>query len=147
MRILLYFFFLFIFGTASFAQTDNEPHSVFHQQRFAESTYQDSYDNLLFVNINFTQNAFPQNEPSVRISRTNPNYVVVAWRDFRLGYNPPIRRIGYEYSTNGGSTWSPPLMLPDPLPEHATQSDPCSLQITTDIFILKPHQESRQIQG
>ncbi len=136
MRILLYVFFLFVFVTALFAQTDNEPHSVLHQQRFAESTYQDSYDNLLFVNINFTQNANPQNEPSVRISRTNPNYVVVAWRDFRLGYNPPIRRIGYAYSTNGGSTWSPPLMLPDPMPEHATQSDPVLTSDNNGYFYL-----------
>ncbi len=120
-----YYFLFFAFCTGLlFAQHDNEPHSYLHLQRNASRTGQDSYDNPLFLNINFTQQAYPQNEPSVRISRTNPNYIVVAWRDFRLGYNPAIRRIGYTYSTNGGQSWSVSALLPDPLPDHATQSDP-----------------------
>jgi hypothetical protein len=43
------------------------------------------YDNALFTNINLSGNTAPQNEPSVRISRVNPNIVVAAWRDFRSG--------------------------------------------------------------
>jgi len=82
--------------------------------------------NMLFINGNLSLNSAPQNEPSVRISRSNPNFVVAAWRDFRLGYIDPniIRRIGYTYSTNGGITWAAPQLLPDPNPEHTSQSDP-----------------------
>ena len=51
--------------------------------------------------------------------------------DFRLGYIDPdiIRRIGYTYSTNGGLSWALPQLLPDPNPEHTSQSDPV---ITSD---------------
>lgn len=84
------------------------------------------YSNLLFTNINLSVNSAPQNEPSVRISRVNPNIVVAAWRDFRLGFTDTniVRRIGYTYSTNGGLTWAVSQLLPDPNPEHTSQSDP-----------------------
>ncbi|HJY63501.1 MAG TPA: T9SS type A sorting domain-containing protein, partial [Ignavibacteria bacterium] len=84
------------------------------------------YDNILFTNINLSVNSpAPQNEPSVRISRVNPNIVVAAWRDFRLGWDPnPVRRIGYTYSTNGGQTWAVSQLLPDPNPTYVSQSDP-----------------------
>ena len=89
------------------------------------------YDSPVFTNKNLSLNSFPQNEPSVRISRSNSNYVVAAWRDFRLGYIDPniVRRIGYTYSTDGGLTWAAPQLLPDPNPDHTSQSDPV---ITSD---------------
>ena len=116
--------FFFISGSA-FSQSD-DPQAIYgnYALQNARNTEQSFLDNPLFTNINLTVNSLSQNEPSVRILRTNPNIVVAAWRDFRLGISPPIRRIGYAYSTNGGSSWSAPLMLPDPLPNHATQSDP-----------------------
>jgi len=90
-----------------------------------------NYDNPLFANYNLSGNTAPQNEPSIRISRVNPNYVVAAWRDFRLGYTDTniVRRIGYTYSTNGGVTWAASQILPDPNPAHTSQSDPV---LTTD---------------
>ena len=99
--------------------------------RSTSLNFNGNYDNPLFLNINLTLNSAPQNEPSVRISRVNPNYVVAAWRDFRLGYILPNieRRIGYTYSTNGGLSWAAPQLLPDPNPEHTSQSDPV---ITSD---------------
>ena len=136
MRILYYFLLTAFSFSFSIAQDNNEPHSYLHQQRYALNTNFEVYDSPVFVNINFTQNALPQNEPSVRISRTNPNIIVAAWRDFRLGYNPAIRRIGYSYSTNGGIFWSAPVLLPDPLPEHATQSDPVLTSDNNGYFYL-----------
>jgi hypothetical protein len=69
--------------------------------------YPPSADNpLVFTNVDISQNTAPQNEPSVRISHANPNIVVAAWRDFRLGTNPAVRRVGYSRSTDGGTTWS-----------------------------------------
>jgi hypothetical protein len=109
---------LFVFGQEAIApaqQTSKSPYII-----------PGEYDNALFTNINLSVNApAPQNEPSVRVSRVNPNIVVAAWRDFRLGYDPnPVRRIGYSYSTNGGQTWSVSQLLPDPNPNHVSQSDP-----------------------
>jgi hypothetical protein len=70
--------------------------------------YHPSPDNpLIYTNVNISNNPpFPHNEPSVKISRKNPNRVVAGWRDFRLSYNPAWRRVGYSYSTNYGQTWS-----------------------------------------
>jgi hypothetical protein len=121
-----YFLFVILSGilTISLQSQDIDPQSVYSNSQTVISGPQNFMDNPLFVNTNLTVHPYPQNEPSVRISRTNPNIVVAAWRDFRLGYNPAIRRIGYAYSTNGGLTWSAPLMLPDPAPGHSTQSDP-----------------------
>ena len=79
-----------------------------------------------FTNVNLTNQARPQNEPSVRISRVNSNNIVAAFRDFRLGYagTNPARRIGYVYSNNGGQSWSTSTLLPAPQLPYVTQSDP-----------------------
>ncbi len=92
----------------------------------SKTSFQGDYNNSIFLNLNLSQNTAPQNEPSIRISRVNPNIVVAAWRDFRLGYIEPniVRRIGYTYSTNGGITWAASQLLPDPNPNHTSQSDP-----------------------
>lgn len=112
-------------------KSDNEPHAIFRKNSNINLQSQTEYYNPLFVNYNVSNNSFPQNEPSVRISRQNPNIVVAAWRDFRLGVTPAVRRIGYSYSTDGGLTWAPSQLLPDPLPEHTSQSDPV---LTTDSY-------------
>lgn len=126
MKISLLFLLILFIANTSFSQNgDLEAKSTV--PGFDGVPGSDSYyDNLLFTNINLTQNPAPQNEPSVRISRVNPNIVVAAWRDFRLGYVDPnvVRRIGYTYSTNGGLTWAVSQLLPDPNPEHTSQSDP-----------------------
>ena len=91
----------------------------------SKTRFEGDYNYSIFPNLNVSQNSAPQNEPSVRISRVNPNIVVAAWRDFRLGFqNTIIRRIGYSYSTNGGITWAESQLLPDPNPNHTSQSDP-----------------------
>lgn len=79
-----------------------------------------------FTNFNLTNEAKPQNEPCVRISRANANNIVAVFRDFRLGYsgNNPARRIGYVYSNNGGANWSTSALLPAPQSPYITQSDP-----------------------
>lgn len=87
-------------------------------------TSQNVTDAAVFVNQNLTLNALPQNEPSVKFSTKDPNIIVVAWRDFRLGIDPPERRIGYTRSTDGGLTWAVSQLLPNPNPDHDSQSDP-----------------------
>jgi hypothetical protein len=117
--------------------SNNEPHAIFRDGYKNKSAFiPDFADNPLFTNINLTNEAYPQNEPSVHISRVNPNIVVAAWRDFRLGYSPAVRRIGYTYSTNGGQTWAVSQLLPDPAPEHATQSDPVLINDASGNFYI-----------
>ena len=77
-----------------------------------------------FLNIDISKNLFPQNEPSVKISRVNPYKVIAAWRDFRTGVNPPLRRVGYSLSSDGGETWSNSKLLPQIIPNAALSSDP-----------------------
>lgn len=129
MKKISYIFITFwIFCEVSPAQNNNyltDPQSIYHRPYSFSGSSQNYLDNPLFLNHNLSNNPAPQNEPSIRINRVNRNRVVAAWRDFRLGYtNPVIRRIGYSYSTDGGTTWSVSALLPDPLPNHSTQSDP-----------------------
>ncbi len=90
----------------------------------------------LYPNINITNDSFPQNEPSVKISRKNPNRVVAAWRDFRTGINPPLRRIGYSYSSDGGLMWSGTQLLPSYDSIHPYESDPAVCVDTAGNFYI-----------
>lgn len=104
----------------------NEPHAFVRARPIVVPGNAVQGDIALYPNINLTNDPLPQNEPSVRICRQNPDIVVVAWRDFRLGYLEPniVRRIGYTCSFDGGQTWMPSMLLPDPNPNHTSQSDP-----------------------
>lgn len=75
-------------------------------------------------NINLSGQTDPQNEPSVKISRYDPNFVVAAWRDFRTGVIPAIRRVGYSYSTDAGQTWSTSDLIPPFSLAYPRTSDP-----------------------
>jgi hypothetical protein len=77
-----------------------------------------------FVNYNISRDSAPQNEPSVKMNKKNPNFVVAAWRDFSTGVNPPVRRVGYSRSIDGGLTWAPMQLLPVVDPSHPRASDP-----------------------
>ena len=95
-------------------------------------------DQSLFFNINISQNSQPQNEPSVCISRKNPNIVVAAWRDFRYGIDPVAnRRVGYSYSTNAGLTWAVSQILDSTLlPNLTRNSDPVLTVDTAGNFYI-----------
>jgi hypothetical protein len=90
----------------------------------------------VFDNIDISNNTAPQNEPSVKISRKDPNRVVAAWRDFRTGVNPPLRRIGYSYSTDAGVTWSVSQLTPQIIPGAALSSDPSVTVDTAGNFYI-----------
>ena len=92
--------------------------------------------NSPYQNINISHDSFPQNEPSVKISRKNPNRVVVAWRDFRTGVNPALRRIGHSYSSDGGITWSEPALLQPYSPSWPYASDPAVCVDTAGNFYI-----------
>jgi hypothetical protein len=88
-----------------------------------------------YSNINVSSDTFPQNEPSVKFNAKYPNRVVAAWRDFRTGVNPAVRRIGYSYSTNEGITWSESNLIPID-PNHPTSSDPVVVSDTAGNFYI-----------
>jgi hypothetical protein len=90
----------------------------------------------VFDNIDISVDPYPQNEPSVKISRKDPNRVVAAWRDFRTGVNPALRRIGYSYSTDGGLTWSVSQLTPQIIPTCALSSDPAVATDTAGNFYI-----------
>jgi hypothetical protein len=92
-----------------------------------------------FANVDISQNTAPQNEPAVRISRKDPNRVVAAWRDFRYGIDPVAnRRVGYSYSTDGGTTWSVPQLLDSTLlgSDYFKNSDPVVAVDTAGNFYI-----------
>ncbi len=50
------------------------------------------------------------NEPSIAVDPTNPNNMVIGWRQFdNVGSN--FRQAGYGYSTDGGETWTFPGVI------------------------------------
>ncbi|RPI16522.1 MAG: T9SS C-terminal target domain-containing protein [Ignavibacteriae bacterium] len=89
-----------------------------------------------YQNINISCDSFPQNEPSVKISRKNPDRVVAAWRDFRTGVEPANRKIGYSYSTDGGNTWQPSTLLLAYNPFYIFNSDPVVCTDTAGNFYI-----------
>jgi hypothetical protein len=92
----------------------------------------------LWPNINISRDSFPQNEPSVKISRKDPGRIVAAWRDFRRGVsNPTNRQVGYSYSTNRGATWSVSTLLDSTLlPGFPRNSDPVVAVDTAGNFYI-----------
>ena len=69
-------------------------------------------------------------------NRKDPNHVVSAWRDFRLGVNPPVRRVGYSYSTDGGTSWALSSLLPSFDKTYSLASDPVMCVDTSGKFYL-----------
>jgi hypothetical protein len=90
----------------------------------------------IFPNVNISADTAPQNEPSVRISHKNPNRVVAAWRDFRTGVTPAVRRVGYSFSNDGGATWSAPNLLPQDPEPFVRHSDPAVCVDTAGNFYI-----------
>src|SRR3954468_20366272 len=61
-----------------------------------------------------------QHEPSLAVSFTDPNVVIVANKDYRTGN---IKRVWIEGSRDGGQTWPTQLHMPN-LPTTENESDP-----------------------
>jgi hypothetical protein len=134
----VFIFFFLMCSLSSFAQEDKQsiidsPHEL-NVERWLQK-FPHSFTPLNppgsnpefitdFLNVNISNDPFPQNEPSVKISRSDPNRVVAAWRDFRTGVNPPLRRVGFSFSSDGGETWSVSELLPQIIPTALLSSDP-----------------------
>jgi len=140
--------FLLLATISNFAQRElsifDQPHELnteYWLSRFPHSFAPITFDYTPtvfsnFDNINISNEPAPQNEPSVRISRKNPNRVVAAWRDFRTGVNPALRRVGYSFSTDGGQTWSVSQLTPQIIPNDPLSSDPVVVVDTSGNFYI-----------
>ncbi|HEY3246298.1 MAG TPA: hypothetical protein VGM03_23385 [Phycisphaerae bacterium] len=65
------------------------------------------------VNVDADGNNIPgdaANEPSIAIDPTNPNHIVIGWRQFD-DVMSNFRQAGYAYSTDAGQTWTFPGVL------------------------------------
>lgn len=67
------------------------------------------------VQVNVNANGFDVvgdagNEPSMAIDPTNPQRIVIGWRQFDTIANG-FRQAGVAYSTNGGATWTSPGVI------------------------------------
>lgn len=135
-RNLLFILIIMVMSQSGITQ-DNELHA-FDLDHSGVYPLKNMLGSPLYANYNISAEAAPQNEPTVRISRSDPNIVVAAWRDFRLGWEEPdvVRRIGYAWSEDGGLTWSESMLLPDPLPDHLSQSDPVLTSDASGHFYL-----------
>ena len=132
-HIALLLMFISVSASAQeYFNSENELHAPKNNVQASALQLKEAAADNAWFNINLSGNSAPQNEPSVRISRANPDIVVAAWRDFREGYtgNNIVRSIGYSYSTDGGTTWAASQLLPDPNPNHISQSDPV---VTSDM--------------
>jgi hypothetical protein len=116
---------------------EENPEPWLKKMHFDEKSFMPGRQILsVFDNINISDDPYPQNEPSVKISRKDPNRVVAAWRDFRTGVNPALRRIGYSYSTDGGLTWSVSQLTPQIIPTCLLSSDPAVATDTAGNFYI-----------
>ena len=75
------------------------------------------------VLANSDGSGFGQHEPSLAVSRTNPNFVVTASKDYRQGN---VKHVWIDVSTDGGATWpaNKQLQVPGIPPAFTIQSDP-----------------------
>ena len=51
-----------------------------------------------------------RNEPSMAIDPTNPDKMVIGWRQFNTVQNS-FRQAGYAYTLDGGDTWTFPGVI------------------------------------
>jgi len=123
-----------------FSKPHDEVEQIFWNKKKNILSFSDqipNYNSVLFTNTNISRDSFPQNETSVKISKTDPNRVVAAWRDFRQGVSPANRRVGYSYSTDGGVTWSVSQLLDSTVfPDFPRNSDPVVAVDTAGNFYI-----------
>jgi hypothetical protein len=76
--------------------------------RFESSTFFTTQVNVSENGENITNDA--ANEPSIAIDPTNPNRMVIGWRQFD-NISSNFRQAGYGYTTDGGETWTFPGVI------------------------------------
>ncbi len=89
------------------------PVSLERMDRTPAYTYKSSNFFTTQVNIDSNGNNIvgdAGNETSIAVDPTDPNRIVIGWRQFN-SINNNFRQAGYAYSTNGGQTWTNPGVI------------------------------------
>ncbi len=77
--------------------------------------YKSVNSSVFTTQVNIDENGFnipddAANEPSIAVDPTNPNNMVIGWRQFdNIGSN--FRQAGYGYTTDGGQSWTFPGVI------------------------------------
>ncbi len=110
---------------AAHLEVPNDKYVTTNKSKMAKSpayTYKSSGFFTTQVNIDADGNNIvgdAGNEPSIAIDPTNPNRIVIGWREF-ANISSDFRQAGYAYSTDGGQTW----INPGPIDHTVFRSDP-----------------------
>jgi hypothetical protein len=83
--------------------------------------------NVNGAGLNITGDA--ANEPSIAVDPTNPNKMVIGWRQFN-SVSSNFRQAGYGYTSDGGNTWT----FPGVLENNVFRSDPVLVADDTGKF-------------
>lgn len=128
---------LMLVSTSSFGQKNNNEKRLMHHEipddtyvytdrnnmeKSPALTYSNSTVFTTQVNIDAGGNNIvgdAGNEPSIAIDPTNPNRIVIGWRQFDI-ISSNFRQAGYAYSTDGGILWT----FPEPIEAGVFRSDP-----------------------
>lgn len=86
--------------------------------------YQFSNSEITTIQVNVNESnenmvADAANEPSIAINPTNPDHMIIGWRQF-ASISSNFREAGYGYTLDGGETWS----FPGPIEPGVFRSDP-----------------------
>ena len=122
---------LFIIPLISFAQKGNnnfEKRKLMHHEVPTDKyvpvsresmerspAYQFKSRNIFTTQVNIDENGNnivgdAANEPSIAFDPTNPDRIVIGWRQFNT-INSNFRQAGYAYSTDGGEEWTFPGVI------------------------------------
>lgn len=129
--IVLLLIAIFIFPTNIFSQINkykgsdkNKLHheipddayvSTSRENKITSPAYKYNGKNIFTVQVNVNDNGNnifgdAANEPSIAIDPTNPNRMVIGWRQFD-DVNNNFRQAGYGYSLDGGQNWTFPGVI------------------------------------
>jgi len=94
---------------------DDQYNPTLNREIKTSPAYTISKSNFFSTQVNIDANGYnilgdAANEPSIAIDPTNPNRMVIGWRQFD-DVNNNFRQAGYGYSTNGGNSWTFPGVI------------------------------------
>ncbi len=105
-------------------QIDDPYIPILKENRITTPPYGFSGSNYTTVQVNIDEDGNnilfdAGNEPSIAVDWTNPDRIVIGWRQFDDVSNN-FRQAGYAYTDDGGETWT----SPDPIDQGIFRSDP-----------------------
>ncbi|MFK5855602.1 MAG: T9SS type A sorting domain-containing protein [Bacteroidota bacterium] len=103
---------------------DDEYLPMLPKEKKTSPAYRSRSSNFFTIQVNIDENGDnilldAANEPSIAIDPTNPDRIVIGWRQFD-NVMSNFRQAGFSYSTDGGQSWT----SPEPIDAGIFRSDP-----------------------